>query len=88
MEGFIIAKLAVEAIRKAGAKDLTREKLVTALESINQDFGGYRIAFSPSNHAGSQFVQLTVIGAGGKDGESLDLPLAIQRVLDGETPQG
>ena len=66
MEGFIIAKLAVEAIRKAGAKDLTREKLVTALESINQDFGGYRIAFSPSNHAGSQFVQLTVIGAGGK----------------------
>lgn len=29
-----------------------------------------------------------VIGAGGKDGESLDLPLAIQRVLDGETPQG
>lgn len=33
---------------------------------MNQDFGGYRIAFSPSNHAGSQFVQLTVIGAGGK----------------------
>lgn len=28
-----------------------------------------------------------VIGAGGKDGESLDLSLAIQRVLDGETAQ-
>lgn len=66
MEGFVIAKLAVEAIRKAGGKELTREKLVSALEGMNQDFGGYRIGFSPNNHAGSQYVQLTVIGAGGK----------------------
>ena len=66
MEGFIIAKLAVEAIRKAGGKELSREKLVSTLEGLNQDFGGYRVAFSPNNHAGSQFVQLTVIGAGGK----------------------
>jgi len=66
MEGFIIAKLAVDALRKAGGKELSREKLVSTLEGLNQDFGGYRVAFSPNNHAGSQFVQLTVIGAGGK----------------------
>lgn len=66
MEGFIIAKLAVDAIRKTGAKTLTREKLISTLESMHQDFGGYRVAFSPNNHAGSQFVELTVIGAGGK----------------------
>ncbi len=66
MEGFIIAKLAVDALRKAGGKDLSREKLVTALEGMNQDFGGYRVAFAPNSRAGSQFVQLTVIGAGGK----------------------
>jgi len=66
IEGFIIAKLAVESLRKAGGKDLSREKLVSALEGMNQDFGGYRVAFSPSNRAGSQFVQLTVVGAGGK----------------------
>ncbi|WP_434513344.1 ABC transporter substrate-binding protein [Dechloromonas sp. ARDL1] len=66
MEGFIIAKVAVDALRKAGGKDLSREKLVSALESMNQDFGGYRVAFGPNNRAGSQFVQLTVIGAGGK----------------------
>jgi len=66
MEGFIIAKLVVESLRKAGGKELTREKLVSTLESTNQDFGGYRVAFGPNNRAGSQFVQLTVIGAGGK----------------------
>jgi hypothetical protein len=33
---------------------------------MNQDFGGYRISFSPNNRAGSQYVQLTVIGPGGK----------------------
>ena len=66
MEGFIIAKLAVEALRKAGGKELSREKLVSTLEGMNQDFGGYRVSFGPNNHAGSQFVQLTVIGAGGK----------------------
>jgi ABC-type branched-subunit amino acid transport system substrate-binding protein len=66
LEGFVIAKMAVEAIRKAGGKDLTREKLVSALESMNQDLGGYRLGFSPNNHGGSQFVQLTVIGPGGK----------------------
>jgi ABC-type branched-subunit amino acid transport system substrate-binding protein len=64
-EGFVIAKVAVEGIRKAG-KDLSREKLVSALEGMNQDFGGYRVSFSSNNHAGSQYVQLTVIGPGGK----------------------
>lgn len=66
LEGFVIAKMAVDAIRKAGGKELSREKLISALEGLNQDFGGYRISFSPTNHAGSQYVQLTVIGAGGK----------------------
>ncbi|MDE2441172.1 MAG: ABC transporter substrate-binding protein [Betaproteobacteria bacterium] len=66
MEGFVIAKLAVDAIRRAGGKDLSREKLISSLEGMNQDFGGYRVSFSPNNHAGSQYVQLTVIGAGGK----------------------
>jgi hypothetical protein len=56
----------VESIRKAG-KDLTREKLVQALESMtNHDVGGYRINFSASERSGSKFVDLTVIGSGGR----------------------
>ncbi len=66
MEGFVIAKVAADALRKTGGKDLSREKLISVLEGMNQDLGGYRVAFGPNNRAGSQFVQLTVIGAGGK----------------------
>lgn len=66
LEGYVIAKIAVDALRKAGGKDLTREKLVSTLEGMNQDLGGYRVAFNPNSRSGSQFVQLTVIGPGGK----------------------
>ena len=65
IEAFVMAKTATEAIRKLG-KDLTREKLVAALEAMNQDIGGYRVAFGPNNRAGSHFVELTVLGANGK----------------------
>jgi len=65
MEAFIIAKTATEAIRKLG-KDVTREKLVATLESLNQDVGGYRVGFSGNSRSGSHFVELTVLGANGK----------------------
>lgn len=66
IEGYLMARTLVEGLRRAG-KDLTREKLVGALEGLNGvDFGGYRINYSPSLRTGSRFVELTVIGAGGK----------------------
>ena len=47
--------------------DLTREKLIAALESMNKvDIGDFIVSFSPSNHSGSSFVDLTMIGRGGK----------------------
>lgn len=66
VEGYMMARVMVDALRRAG-KDLTREKLVGTLESMNnQDFGGYRLSYAPDSHNGSRFVELTVIGAGGK----------------------
>ncbi|QEL64545.1 hypothetical protein OTERR_10690 [Oryzomicrobium terrae] len=66
IEAYITAKLLVETLRKQG-KDLTREKLVTTLESLgNYDLGGYRVGFSPNDHGGSRYVDLTVIGSGGR----------------------
>lgn len=66
IEGYITAKLVVEAIKKAG-KDLTREKLVGILEGIgNVDLGGYKVAYAPSDRNGSKFVDLTIIGRAGK----------------------
>ena len=56
----------VEAIRLTG-KDLTRERLVSTLEGMqNFDLGGYRVSYSPNDRLGSRFVDLTVIGNGGR----------------------
>ncbi len=66
LEGFIAAKVLVEGLRKAG-KEPTREKFVAAMESIsNLEIGGYQVRFSPDNHNGSQYVDLSMIGREGK----------------------
>lgn len=66
LESYIGAKVLVEAIRRAGA-NLTRESLLKALDSIqNYDTGGYVVDFSPSNHNGSRFVELTAISKAGR----------------------
>jgi len=65
LEAYIGAKVIVEAIRRAGAR-ITRESFMQALDSMsNYDAGGYFVGFSPTNHNGSSFVELTIIG---KDG--------------------
>jgi len=66
MEGFLAAKTLVEGLRRAG-RELTRAKLVTALETMrNWDAGGFVVSFTPENHNGSRFVEMTMIGAGGR----------------------
>lgn len=66
LEAYLTARVMVEGLRRAG-RDLSREKLVSALESINNvDFGGYRINYSATARSGSRFVEMTVIGPGGK----------------------
>lgn len=65
IEGYIYGKVMVEALRRAGPR-VTRESLVTALEGAPFELGGYVIDFSPQSHEGSQFVELTIIGAKGK----------------------
>ncbi len=66
IEAYVTAKVMVDAIRKVG-KDLTREKLTQTLESMsNTDFGGYRVNFTPNERSGSKYVDLTVIGSGGR----------------------
>jgi branched-chain amino acid transport system substrate-binding protein len=66
LEGYIVAKVMVEGLKRSG-KDLTREKLVSALESMSSvDIGEFMVSFSPTNHSGSKFVDLTMIGHAGK----------------------
>jgi len=65
IEGFIAAKAFVEGLRRTG-KDLTRERFVSAMESMrNVDLGGFIVQFGPDNHVGSKFVEMTIINSRG-----------------------
>ena len=66
LEGFMAAKVMVEGLKRAG-KDITREKFVSAMESLKDfDIGGFRVTYAADDHSGSKFVDLTVIGPNGK----------------------
>ncbi len=66
MEGFLIAKVFVEGVRRAG-KNLTRESLITALESMKDvNLGGFEISYSPRDRLGSRYTDLTIIGRDGR----------------------
>jgi len=62
LESFIAAKIAVQALRRAGPNP-TRASFMRELDALKDfDAGGYLVSFSPGNHNGSSFVELTVIG--------------------------
>jgi ABC-type branched-subunit amino acid transport system substrate-binding protein len=64
LEGFLAAKVLVEALKDSGP-ELTRKKFIATLERMqNKSIGGYRISFSPDNHNGSNYVELTFITGG------------------------
>jgi ABC-type branched-subunit amino acid transport system substrate-binding protein len=66
LESYIGAKVLVEALKRAGPKP-TRESFMQALDGLKSfDTGGYLVSFSPTNHNGSSFVELTIIGQGQK----------------------
>jgi len=62
LESYIAAKVTVEAMRRAG-QNMTRESFQKALDGMKGfDAGGYIVNFSPTDHNGSSFVELTVLG--------------------------
>ncbi|NKA33171.1 ABC transporter permease [Ralstonia solanacearum] len=66
LEGYIVARALVDGLRGAG-RDLTRDKFIRALEALgNHDMGGFVLNFSPSNHLGSSFVEMTIVSARGQ----------------------
>jgi ABC-type branched-subunit amino acid transport system substrate-binding protein len=66
LEGFCGAKVMVEALRRAGPKP-SRQAILRALDSIRGfDLGGLEISYSPEDHSGSRFVEMSIIGTGDK----------------------
>ena len=66
LEGFIAAKVMAEGLQRAG-RNLTRARLVEAFETMGRfDLGGFQVSFSPEDHNGSEFVDLTIISRDGR----------------------
>jgi len=66
MEGYIAAKVIVEAARRMGPKP-SREGLAAALDNLGSyDLGGYFVSFQPGQRAGSKYVDLSIISGGGR----------------------
>ncbi len=66
MEGFAAAKVLVEGLRRAGPNP-TRQKLRDALEGMRKiDIGGLEVSFSPNDHTGLDYTDLSMIGPDGK----------------------
>jgi branched-chain amino acid transport system substrate-binding protein len=66
LEGFVTAKVLVESLRRAGAKP-SRGTIQAALEGMqNFDLGGLKVSYSPDDHNGLDFVDLSIIGGDGK----------------------
>lgn len=66
LEGYLSAKVFVEALRRAGP-DLTREGFVAALSSFdNHDVGGMAINYARGSRLGSSFVDLSIVRNDGR----------------------
>ena len=66
LEGYINARVLTEGLRRAGPTP-TRESVLAALETLDSlDLGGMRIAFGKDRREGSSFVDVAVVGIGGR----------------------
>ena len=66
LEGYLSARVFTEGLKRAG-RNLTRDSLTNGLETLRDfDLGGFTVNYSPSNHLGSSFTDLTIIGREGR----------------------
>ena len=66
LEGYLAAKIMVEALNRAGPQ-ASRDKLLAALDSMRPyDTGGFTVSYSGKERLGSRFVEVTIVGNGGR----------------------
>ena len=64
--GYLNMRILLEGLRRAG-KVVTSETLVRAMEGMAKvDLGGYTVSYGPQKHHGSNFVEITIVGPGGR----------------------
>ena len=65
LEGFLYARVIATAIGRC-TRELTRRCLSSALEASPIEVGAYPIRFSPTDHRGSGFVEMTLVTSEGR----------------------
>lgn len=66
MEGYIAAKVMAEGLKRSGGKG-GADGLIGGLESINNlSLGGFNVNFSKSDHAASDFVEMSMLTGDGR----------------------
>jgi len=64
--GYLNMRVMLETLRRAG-RGVTAQSLPGVIEAMGKvDLGGYQLSFSPTNHHGSSFVDLLIVGPGGR----------------------
>ena len=66
IEGFVAAKVLVEALKRAG-RGASREAFIDAIGGMKDvNIGGFPLDFGPQKHTGSRFVELTLLTEDGR----------------------
>ena len=66
IEGFAASKVLVAALLRAGPQP-SRERMLEALNGLQRlDLGGLELGYSPQDHTGLNFVELSIIGIDGQ----------------------
>lgn len=66
MEGYVAARVLLEALKSVKPGALSREKVYSALEDLGRrDLGGFTIQYGKGAHNGSRFVDLSMISPSG-----------------------
>lgn len=66
IEGFVAAKVLVEGLKRAG-RGASREAFIDAIGGMKDlSIGGFPLDFGPQKHAGSRFVELTLLTEDGR----------------------
>jgi len=64
--GYLNLRILLEGLRRAG-RAVTPKLLVAAMERMSQvDFGGYAVSYGPTKHHGTSYVDIVIIGEGGR----------------------
>jgi ABC-type branched-subunit amino acid transport system substrate-binding protein len=67
LEGFASAKVLVAGLRAAGGKNVSRDSVQRAMETLGSvDLGGMTVQYAPGAHPGSSFVDTVIVASDGR----------------------